>query len=101
MADAGTGTVGVAAADAWSALSLLGLTPKHVAKLLKEGRGDAWQEPLRQHHHSRSVLQDVFVRLHGLLYDSELLPLSNFAAMDGAVYATIPRDARRFFPVHA
>ena len=71
------------ATDAVAALQLLGLTPKLVKRLIAERdilnfTGKMWREPVRPHHHSRSVLQDVFVRLHGVLYSAKLLPLSQF-----------------------
>lgn len=79
--------------DAWAALRLLGLTPTLVSRLLTEKTNltanEAWRKPVRVHPHSRSVLQDVFVRLHGLMYDSNLLPLSSFGEGRG-------RGARNF-----
>ena len=74
-----SGEIQANASDAWDALALLGLTPALASRLRSENRSDAsWRAPIRSHHNSRSILQDVFVRLHGLLFDDGLLPLSTF-----------------------
>mmetsp|Transcript_30546 Transcript_30546/g.50578 ORF Transcript_30546/g.50578 Transcript_30546/m.50578 type:complete len:299 (+) Transcript_30546:221-1117(+) len=78
--------------DASWALSQLGLTPTLVSQLRAERLNLTGIEPIRRHPGSRSVLQDVFVRLHGLLYDQDLLPLSTWGEGRGFGTSNIYKD---------
>lgn len=65
----------------------LGITPAVVRAIREEVRSMKLrpQSALKQHYKSRSILQDVFVRLHQLLFKAHLLPLTGWGVGRGIV----------------
>ena len=44
----------------------------------------SWDTPVRRHQHSKSVLQDAFVRMHRFMYEAGYLPLSEWGKGRGS-----------------